>query len=251
MLRLLVLLLLIANLGFYAWRGGHLAAVAGAPADEREPERLREQVRPEAIRLPAAKPERRGAVAAPADASLQTVAAHPPEVSGTAAPTGPLPAAGRCVEAGPYTETEMARVKTVLDAELPAGEWSPQRREKPGVFLVYIGRFPSREALQQRQSELRALGLASEELRSSPGFEPGLSLGRYTDKREADARLGEVAAKGLRTARVVTITPSIASYFVRLRDGGDALQARLRNRLKGTAPARAFTECRADAAPPA
>lgn len=57
MLRLLVLVLLLANIGYYAWSQGHLAGIVSVPPHEREPERLRQQVRPDAIRLgPPASP---------------------------------------------------------------------------------------------------------------------------------------------------------------------------------------------------
>lgn len=51
MLRLLVLLLLLANVGFYAWSQGTLLGVLPWPPDTREPHRLQQQVRPEAVRL--------------------------------------------------------------------------------------------------------------------------------------------------------------------------------------------------------
>lgn len=58
MLRALVVLLLLANLAFFAWTLGWLDGVVGARASgDREPERLQRQVRPEAVRiLPASAP---------------------------------------------------------------------------------------------------------------------------------------------------------------------------------------------------
>lgn len=52
MLRWLVGLLVVANLVFWAWSGGRLDGVTGLSADgDREPERLAQQVEPQAIRL--------------------------------------------------------------------------------------------------------------------------------------------------------------------------------------------------------
>ena len=58
MLRLLVLVLLLANVGYYAWTQGQLTGIVSAPPHQREPERLLQQVRPEAIQLgpPGASP---------------------------------------------------------------------------------------------------------------------------------------------------------------------------------------------------
>lgn len=52
MLRILVLLLVLANLGFYAWTEGWLAQPLGLRADaDREPGRIARQVRPESVRI--------------------------------------------------------------------------------------------------------------------------------------------------------------------------------------------------------
>lgn len=47
----LCLLLLLLNLWFWAWSGGHLRWLGSAPYDPREPQRLEEQIRPEAMQL--------------------------------------------------------------------------------------------------------------------------------------------------------------------------------------------------------
>jgi hypothetical protein len=47
----LCLVLLLLNLWFWAWSGGHLRWLGSAPHDPREPQRLEEQIRPEAMQL--------------------------------------------------------------------------------------------------------------------------------------------------------------------------------------------------------
>ena len=56
MLRLLVLALLLANIGYFVWSQGLLAAYGLAPARQAEPERLAQQIRPEAMQLLAEEP---------------------------------------------------------------------------------------------------------------------------------------------------------------------------------------------------
>jgi hypothetical protein len=51
MLRSLVLALLLANAGYFAWTRGWLADYGFAPAVQSEPQRLTQQIRPEAMRL--------------------------------------------------------------------------------------------------------------------------------------------------------------------------------------------------------
>lgn len=75
MLRLVVLLLLLANAGFYAWSQGLLTGVLPWPPDAREPERLHRQVNPDAIRIVTTA---RGGTATPSAAA----ASAPPASSG-------------------------------------------------------------------------------------------------------------------------------------------------------------------------
>jgi hypothetical protein len=51
MLRAMVLALLLANAGYLAWTRGLLADYGLAPAAQSEPQRLTQQIRPEAMRL--------------------------------------------------------------------------------------------------------------------------------------------------------------------------------------------------------
>jgi len=51
MLRLVVLLLVLANAGYFAWSQGLLGAWGLAPAPTGEPQRLQQQIRPDAVRI--------------------------------------------------------------------------------------------------------------------------------------------------------------------------------------------------------
>ncbi len=51
LLRWIVALALLANLGYAAWTTGALGVVGLAPATERDPGRLQQQVRPTALRV--------------------------------------------------------------------------------------------------------------------------------------------------------------------------------------------------------
>ena len=68
MLRVLVLVLLLANVGYYAWTQGQLTGIVPMPPHQREPERLQRQVRPEAIQLGAPGTASRAPRPAPATA---------------------------------------------------------------------------------------------------------------------------------------------------------------------------------------
>lgn len=57
-MRLLVVLLIVANLGYYAWSQGALALFGTRPAQfsEREPQRLQQQVRPQMLEIRKVEP---------------------------------------------------------------------------------------------------------------------------------------------------------------------------------------------------
>lgn len=83
MLRLLVLALLVANLGYFAWACGTFADFGWAPArlSETEPQRFANQLRPSLLRV-------RTEDASPASAS---VAASAPEPAASAASAAAVP----------------------------------------------------------------------------------------------------------------------------------------------------------------
>lgn len=212
MLRALVVLLLLANLAFFAWTQGWLTGLTGInPAGDRDPARLRRQVRPEVIRiLPP------GSV--PASAPAET----------TGAATGATLAAAACIEGGPYSAAELPAAEGVLKAALPAGAtWAVQNGERAGAWLIYMGKYANREALDKKVAELKRFDVNSEPVRSSPELEPGLSLGRFESQAQADARLADLAKRGVRTARVISITPPVPVHTLRFTQADASLQRTL------------------------
>ncbi|HEY0820478.1 MAG TPA: hypothetical protein VGD46_16950 [Rhizobacter sp.] len=219
MLRLLVVLLLLANVAFYAWTQGMLDNVVGVRAQgDREPERLNRQVRPETIRV--------------LPASAVTLAA----VSTEAPPA--------CLEAGPYTPAQIAAAEGVLQTVLPAGSWASLKTEAPAVWIVYMGKYSNRESMQKKADELRRLKIPFEELRNgSPELEGGLALGRYDNRAAADKALAEVTQRGVRTARVMPLTPPVVTHSLRVERADATLQARLAGLRAEALQGKTFSAC--------
>ena len=210
MLRLLVAALLVANLLFWAWHYPPAAQALGLSGAEagREPERLQRQVNPQAIRLlaPGASAPRAAASAAGGES---------PAASGPAG-TGPTRAAALCLEAGPLSDSAAgAAARELAQAGVPAGAWVDVRRELPGRWILYMGRFADREALQKKLDELQRLSLAPTEMKSPPDLAPGLALGEFGAQVDAQARLAQLQARGVRTARVLQL-PSAAEHRLRV-----------------------------------
>lgn len=202
MLRLLVLLLLLLNAGYYAWSHGLLRAYGWAPAEQREPQRLTQQIRPEAITvLPAEEARRRELAQAPA---------RP----------------GECLQAGPFDEAQTEAVRKALEAALPSGAWTLEVLVEPAQWVVYMGKFPNEAALEKKRAELLKLQFAPQPLKSA-ALEPGLSLGRFDSQAAAQAELASLQRRGVRTARVVQESPETRRSLLRLPAVDEALRPRL------------------------
>ena len=206
MLRGLVVLLLLANLAFFAWARGWLApAVLALRHAEHEPQRLTAQLRPEAVTVLSAK-------------------------AASAAITAARAAAAVCLEAGPLLETQLAAAEAALaPAQLPEGGWRREAAAAPPLWLVFAGRVPEAAARRTREAELRRLGLAFEVLEAPAELAPGLVLSRHFAKPEADAALAALAAssQALRGTRVLALPTPPAQYWLRLARAEADVQARL------------------------
>lgn len=220
MLRLLVLVLALANIGFYAWTQGKLDGIVGAkPQGDREPERLQRQVRPETLH-----------VLPPGSASA----------AATVAAVEPAPA---CLEAGPYTPAQVGPAESVLQTVLPAGSWANLKTEVPAVWILYMGKYPNHDALVKKADELKRLKVPAEEVRNAPELEQGLSLGRFDNRPAADKALADLAQRGVRTARVVSLSPAAVSHMLRVERADATLQARLAGLRADALLGKPFTAC--------
>lgn len=216
MLRWLVLALLVANLGFWAWRQGWLAPVDAAigvkPQGEREPERLMQQVLPEKIRLVPAeaastpvRPRAASAAATPgAPAAGPASAAMASEPASAALAAAAVAAQPVCLEAGPYALAEFAAAESSARLALPQAAWS--QREIAPVWWVAMGPFADADTLQKKREELRRRDVRHEQAGS---LQTGafLVLSRHDSRAAADAQLATLQERGVRTARSLMAAP--------------------------------------------
>ena len=197
MLKAAVLALLLANLAFFAWTQGWLDTVVGIRSiGDREPERLLRQVNPELIRV-----------------------LPPLDVAAVKTPA--------CLEAGPFTATELAAAESALRAAwpgAPAGAWASVQTDLPGAWIVYMGRYPNLDVMNRKQEELGRRNVPFETVTSPAALEPGLSLGRFDDRARASQALEQFVQQGIRTARVVELSAPTSSYRLRA-DAVDAARA--------------------------
>ena len=218
MLRLIVLLLLLANAGFYAWSQGLLQPWGLGPAQQSEPQRLQQQVRPEAVQVvPADELKRAEQLAAQA------------------------PRAPECLQTPALDEAQVAPLRTALES-WPAGSWQLEAVTEPARWIIYMGKYAGVEQVARKRAELRQLGISFEAL-SNPELEPGLSLGSYANEAAATTQLNALAERGVRTARVLQERPEQRGQRLVLPAVDDALHPRL-DELKNVLASKTLRPCR-------
>lgn len=189
MLRTLIVLLIVANMGYFAFTQSWLAPLGLVPASPSETHRMGQQIQPDAIRL-----------LSPAQASKLDQQANSK--------------AAECWVTPLLSVAQVGSARVALET-WPVGTWQLTDRQQPARWIIYMGKYADTEALQRKKSELRKLGLTYESLRKSM-LEPGLSLGHYPSKDEAERTLQALSQKGVRTARVLEEMPAQTGQQLRL-----------------------------------
>jgi hypothetical protein len=203
MLRIFVLLLLLLNGLYFAWSQGLLQELGFAPTQQREPQRLRQQIRPEALSVLTSQ-----------------------EARAAQAPTPAKAKPSECLQAGLFDEPQSAALRRDLESGLPTGSWTLQNTVLAGRWIVYMGKYANADELQKKRKELANLNLKFEPL-GNPNLELGLSLGGYDTQGAANAALEAVSRRGVRTARVLLERAEQAGNVLRLPAVDEALRARL------------------------
>ena len=220
MLRFFVLLLLLANGAYFAWVQGHLAAFDFAPSPLTEPQRLQNQIKPDAIRL------------------LSNIEAKRVDALASA----PATKAPECLQTALLSDRQVNAVRDAA-ASLPASAWSLENITEPARWIVYMGKYANAEALAKKKSELRELSIAFESLKN-PTLEPGLSLGGYLSQSQANESMATLARRGVRTAKVVQELPERKGQLLKLPAVDDALRSQL-DGVKTVVGAAGWVVCKA------
>ena len=218
MLRLIVLLLLLANAGFYAWSHGLLLAWGVGPTQQSEPQRLAQQIRPEAVMVLPTDELRR-------IETQMAQAPRPPE----------------CLLSPMLEEGQLTLLRTIL-ATWPPGSWNLEQVTEPARWIIYMGQYAGVEQVARKRAELRQLGISFEAL-TNPQLEPGLSLGGFPTEVAALQQLEALANRGVRTARVLQERPEQRGQRLQLPAVDDNLRPRL-DELKAVLASKPLRPCR-------
>ena len=222
MLRLAVIVLLLANAGYYAWSQGLLRPLGYAPQEQSEPQRMNQQIRPETLQILRVNPSRTAPSSSSQSAPSGVAVASS---NASSAPSSPSASdAAECLQAGVFDERQAEALRATL-APLPQGSWQLDPTPIPGRWMVYMGRFDDLETMDRKRAELRARKVDHD--RAGGTLEYGLSLGRFSSKEAAERELTNLANKGVRTARVLQERPDAAGFTLRLPAVTDALRPQL------------------------
>jgi hypothetical protein len=216
MLRLVVLILVLANAAYFAWSQGLLTSWGIAPTQQSEPQRVEQQIKPQALRVLPGDEARRVELAA----AVKTA---------------------ECLQAGPFEDAQLPPLKQVLDA-WPTNAWSLEPASEPPRWIVYMGKYAGADSVSRKKAELRQMGISFEPL-SNAALEPGLSLGGFASQQDATAQMEVLAQRGVHTAKVVQERPEIRGQLLKLPGVDDLVRARLDD-LKPVLAGKPLRPCR-------
>jgi hypothetical protein len=205
--------LLAINAALFAYGRGYLGHFSG---NEREPERLLNQLN--ADKLTIISPEKaNNAAAAVAAASAAASAKAAPEVQA-------------CVEIASFVLADARRFEAQL-APLNLGD-RQSRHNLPGTevsgYIVHIPPQGSKEGADKKAAELRGLGVTNYFVMSdnSP-LRWGISLGVFKTEGAAQNQLAMLMKQGVRTARITPRMSGSKLLGYQFRDVDAPLKAKL------------------------
>jgi hypothetical protein len=196
-MRIVVLLLLVANLTFL----GYTLLDSGGSG---EGVRLQQQIQPEKIKL----------------LTPQEVAALGPAKVAALADV--------CVEFGPLSDAERAKVIGELEP-MGLGRLLTQRRvELDNAYSVSIAPFPNRNAADNRAGELRRQGVKDLSVVDAGRGQFAVSFGGFRTEQAALAYVDVLTRQGVKLVRVQPRQQTLVQTLIVVRDPQQPVVARLK-----------------------
>jgi hypothetical protein len=215
-MRLLALLLLLANAGFFAW--AQYAPQMASP----ESHLLDQQIKPESIRL-----------------------LSPAEVLELSSGKTVKGVDASCREWGPFAAADLERAQALLQPVAASARISERRGDDGAGWWVFMPPQPTRQGAIQKVAELKQLGVDEYfVVQDDPKLRFAISLGIFRTEEAARTRLEELRARGVRSAQVGQRQTPMQRVYLQLQGVGDSLQPRLAE-LKQAFPSADLKECTA------
>jgi sporulation related protein len=207
--RIVFSLLLLANLGFFAW------AFLGAGRTADEPQLMEQQVNPQEIRLLSSE-------------QVAKLAAERAKLAVERPKAPPKAQVVACLELGAFSLAEVPRVQQALEPLALGARLTQRRADEIASYWVFIPPLRNRQAANLKAAELKKLGVGDFfVVQEDPKLRFAISLGVFKTEEAARSRLAELRAKGVRTARVGPKETSVQKVYFAIREVPDALVTRL------------------------
>jgi hypothetical protein len=169
--RIVFLLLVLANLAVFVWSAGYL----GGRDDGREPERLRNQLQPERLKV--------------------SVGDTPPAAAPVAAP------AGVCRRVGPFGSAEAESLDKSITAQ--GGRVAPISIDEISywVFIAAVdGKPAENDIVALKKAGFKEFSVVAEE---GPNLN-AISLGTYVKEESAKEKIARLVRNGIKSAKIAT-----------------------------------------------
>lgn len=212
-MRVLVLVLVAANLLFFAWTRGWLDPRSGRPESAgHEPQRLAAQEHPERIQ----------------PLSASAVSALGQRV---------------CLELGPFEDdTSLGAAQTALRGAGLAVDWVTRSSEIPGQFAIATIKLDNADFRARKEATYKQMKISTEPLTGLPSEQPALVLSRHGSQADARTALAAYEKRGLKGLRIVTLVAPKARHLLVVPQA-DGLSASKLKALKDAALGSGFRSC--------
>ena len=208
-MRTLFLLLLLANVAFFAW-----TRYVSPPDASADPLPLTRQIEPEKMK-----------VVAPNDLPAPPAARATP----TSVPAA-IPVAAKCLEWGSFTLTDAPRAEKALEPLALGPRLAHRRTEETAGWWVFIPPQGNRAGAVRKASELKSLSINDYFIVQEDGpYRWAVSLGVFRNEDAAQARLAALRDQGVRSARVAPRETVVPKVWLQVKNVDTALAAKLRD----------------------
>jgi hypothetical protein len=223
MLKFFFWILLLANLGLFAYRQGDLDTLVPSG---REPARMSNQLNADKVKL-----------IPPGDAAAGTAA-----TAATAA-TAKRMDSWACVEIGNFQGGAAKRFEARLAALPLDGRVSQRSIQEVVSYMVYIPSQGDRESADKKADELRRLGVDDFfVIQEDSGLRWAISLGVFKMEEGARAHLAELSRRGVRSARIGPHSVTTTAVAFQIRDLDADMKARV-DKIKEDFPRQEMRNC--------
>jgi len=213
--RALFLLLLLANVGFFAW-----ARYVSPPDAAADPLPLTRQIEPEKMKI--VTPNEVPAPAPAPAAAQRTPAAN-------AAPPAAAVAL-KCMEWGSFTIADAPRAEKALEPLALGPRLAHRRTEETAGWWVFIPPQGSRAAAIRKAAELKSLSIDEYFIVQEEGpYRWAVSLGIFRNEDAAQARLVTLRTQGVRSAQAAPREMVVPKVWLQVKNVDAPLQAKLKD----------------------